>query len=304
MPDTSPILVVGSMALDTITTPHGTREAILGGAACYFSVGARLFAPVRLVGVVGEDFPEEHVALLRDRGVDLAGLERRPGGETFRWAGSYEGRMDVAETLRTELNVLGEFRPTLPEHYRDTPFVFLANGDPVTQGHVLDQMHDVKFAMLDTMNFWIDSAREALIEVMRRVDGVVMNDDEARALGESANLIRAMQNIAGLGVRTLIVKKGEHGSVLLHDGELFALPAHPLEEVVDPTGAGDSFASGVMGALARSGDLSFRGFKSALATGTVVASFTVESFGLAGLLAPTPEAIARRLEAFTAFVQF
>lgn len=300
----SSLLVVGSMALDTISTPHGNRENILGGAACFFSVGARNFTDVRLVGVVGEDFPEEHIQMLRDRGVDLTGLERRSGAKTFRWTGRYEGRMDVAETLDTQLNVLGEFKPTLPDAYLDTRYAFLANGDPVTQAHVRDQLKNSEFVLLDTMNFWIDGHRDNLLTAIRKVDGVIMNDDEARSLGESDNLIRAMQNVAKLGVRTLVVKKGEHGAVLLHEGQLFALPAYPLEEVHDPTGAGDSFASGFMGYVAEQKDVSFDGLKRALAHGTIVASFTVEGFGLDRIRAIDRDDINRRVEAFMAFTRF
>jgi sugar/nucleoside kinase (ribokinase family) len=292
------------MALDTISTPFGDRENCLGGAACFFSVGAQLFTAVQLVGVVGKDFPAEHVAMLRSKGIDLAGLERRNSGRTFRWSGHYEGRMDVAKTRDTQLNVLGEFRPTLPEAYRGTRYAFLANGDPVTQKHVRDQLQDPAFVLLDTMNFWIEGHRDALWQAIRAVDAVIMNDDEARTLGGSDNLIRAMTEIANQGIRTLIVKKGEHGSVLLKDGELFALPAYPLEEVRDPTGAGDSFASGVMGYLAESEDLSFQGLKMALAHGTVVASFTVEDFGLERLVRVSRDEVDARLEAFLAFIEF
>lgn len=298
------LLVVGSVALDTIATPHGERLGILGGAASFFSVGARHFSGVRLVGVVGEDFPEAHLDLFRSRGIDLAGLERRNGGRTFRWSGRYEGRMDTAETLRTDLNVLGSFKPELPASYLDSRYAFLANTDPVTQSYVRAQLRNPRFVLLDTMNFWIDGSKAALQEAMRGVDGVIMNDDEARALGSSPNLIRAMTNIANQGVRTLVVKKGEHGSVLLRDGQLFALPAYPLEEVRDPTGAGDSFASGFMGCLAEREDLTFSGLKLCLAYGTVVASYTVEGFGLERLLQIDRQDIERRLEAFLAFTRF
>ncbi|MAB91011.1 MAG: sugar kinase [Planctomycetes bacterium] len=295
------LLVTGSMALDTITTPHGTREAVLGGAASFFSVGARHFTDVRLVAVIGDDFPDEHVAMLRDRGIDIEGLERRAGAKTFRWTGRYAGRMDVAETLDTQLNVLGEFKPTLPGKFTDTPFAFLANGDPVTQAWVRDQLSPNAFVFLDTMNFWIEGSRDALLEAIRKVNGVVMNDDEARALGGSDNLIASVNRIADMGVSTLVVKKGEHGAILMKDGELFALPAYPLEAVFDPTGAGDTFASGFMGAVAESGDTTFQGLKRALAYGTVVASFTVEGFGLERLLEIDREEIDRRLEVFLKF---
>jgi hypothetical protein len=291
------------MALDSISTPHGSRDNCLGGSASFFSIGARHFTDLRLVAVIGDDFPEPHVDLFRQRRIDLNGLERRPGAKTFRWTGRYKGRMDVAETLKTELNVLADFRPTLPDAYRKTPFVFLANGDPITQSWVYDQLEEPRFVLLDTMNYWIDGHRDALLTAVSKVDGVVMNDDEARALGASSNLIRAMRNIIELGVRTLIVKKGEHGAVLLHDGELFALPAYPLEDVFDPTGAGDTFAAGFMGALAEEGDLSFPGLKRALAYGTVVASYTVEGFGLERLMEIERADIDRRLEAFLGFVR-
>ncbi len=298
------LLVVGSMAFDSISTPHGSREEILGGAATFFSVASRNFVPVGLVAVVGEDFPEEHLTMLRGREIDLAGLERRQGGRTFRWSGSYEGRMDCAKTLDTQLNVLGEFRPTLPEAYRKIPYVFLANGDPITQVHVIEQLEESSFVMLDTMNFWIDDHRENLMNAIRKVDGLIMNDEEALSLGGSTILIRAMLNISQLGVRTLIVKKGEHGAILLKDGELFALPAYPLEVVKDPTGAGDTFAAGVMGYLAESGSLDFATFKKALAYGTVVASYTVEDFGLDSLLRLTRSDIDRRFEALLDFTTF
>lgn len=298
------LLVTGSMALDTITTPHGTREAILGGAASFFSIGARHFTDIRLVGVIGDDFPEEHVTTLRDRGIDLEGLERRAGGKTFRWTGQYVGRMDVAETLDTQLNVLGEFKPTIPANFKDTPFAFLANGDPVTQVWVREQLGPDAFVLLDTMNFWIEGSREALVEAISKVDGVVMNDDEARAFGGSDNLIASMNRISELGVSTLVVKKGEHGAILMKDGELFALPAYPLESVFDPTGAGDTFASGFMGAVAETGDTSFQGLKRALAYGTVLASYTVEGFGLERLLEIDRNDIDRRLEAFLGFTSW
>lgn len=298
------VLVVGSVALDSIATPFGVRENILGGAACYFSVAASFFSKVRLVGVVGDDFPAEHVELLRSRGVALDGLERRAGSKTFRWTGSYEGRMDVAKTLKTELNVLGAFKPDVPAAWRKSPFVFLANGDPVTQLHVLDQMEGPAFTMVDTMNLWIEHARPKLLEVWRRVDGVVLNDEEARAMGESQNLVRAMNNIASRGVRLLVVKKGEHGSVMLKDGEFFALPAYPLEEVRDPTGAGDTFAAGFMGSLAETGDRSWSGLKQALAYATVTASYTVEKFSLDRLFEIGRADLDRRRDAFLAFTRY
>lgn len=297
------LLVVGSVALDSVTTPYGDREAVLGGAASYFSCAASLFTKVNLVGVVGEDFPAEHVKTFESRGIGLEGLERRAGARTFRWSGSYEGKMDVATTRRTDLNVLASFRPTLPVPLRAQPFVFLANGDPVTQNHVLDQLVARKFVLLDTMNLWISQSARELGAVVKRVDGVILNDDEARALAGDHNLVRAMTKLAKGGVRTLVVKKGEHGAVLLHEGEMFALPAYPLEDVRDPTGAGDTFAAGFMGHLARTGDLSWPNLKLALAVGTVVASFTVEAFSLDRILAIGKEDVDARLAAFLSFVR-
>jgi sugar/nucleoside kinase (ribokinase family) len=298
------VLVVGSVALDSIATPFGVRENILGGAACFFSVAASFYAPIRLVGVVGDDFPDEHVKMLRERGIDLLGLERRAGAKTFKWTGSYEGRMDVAKTIKTELNVLGAFRPEIPAAWRKSPFVFLANGDPVTQAHVLDQLDGPCFTMVDTMNLWIEHARPKLLEVWNRVDGVILNDEEARAMGGSQNLVRAMNAIAARGVRLVVVKKGEHGSVMLKDGEFFALPAYPLEEVRDPTGAGDTFAAGFMGRLAETGDVSWSGLKNALAYATVTASFTVEKFSLDRLLEIDRAALDRRRDAFLSFTRY
>ena len=298
------ILVVGSVALDSVTTPYGSRDDVLGGAASYFSCAASLFAKVSLVAVVGDDFPEAHVKTFADRKIGLSGLERRKGGQTFRWSGSYEGKMDAAKTRRTDLNVLASFRPTLPPDLRSHPYVFLANGDPVTQNHVLDQLTSRKFVLLDTMNLWIDHASAELSKVLERVDGVVLNDEEARSLAGDSNLIRAMGKLAKKGIRTLVVKKGEHGSVLLHDGTLFALPAYPLEDVRDPTGAGDTFAAGFLGHLAATGDLSLKSLKMALAYGTIVASFTVEKFSLDRILEITREDVERRLAAFLGFVKF
>jgi sugar/nucleoside kinase (ribokinase family) len=298
------LLVVGSVALDSVTTPYGDRQDVLGGAASYFSCAASLFTKVSLVGVIGEDFPAEHLKTFEQRGVDLRGLERRAGAKTFRWSGSYAGKMDVATTRRTDLNVLASFRPELPPELRAHPFVFLANGDPVTQDYVLDQLTNKKFVLLDTMNLWISQANEQLAKVVGRVDGLVLNDDEARSMAGDSNLIRAMAALAKRGLRTLVVKKGEHGSILLHEGNLFALPAYPLEDVRDPTGAGDTFAAGFMGHVARTGDLSWKNLKMALAYGTIVASFTVEAFSLDKLLEITKEDVDRRLEAFLGFVRF
>lgn len=290
-----PILVAGSMALDTITTPAGTREEILGGAASYFSVAASLFEHVRLVAVIGADFRDRDLEIFRRRNIDMGGIDRREDGETFRWTGRYEGRMESAQTLETRLNVLAQFRPTLPPHFRASNLVFLANTDPVTQEHVCGQLEAPRFVLLDTMNFWIGSQREQLLSAMRAAGNVILNDDEARALGGSSNLLVAVERIAAEGLETVVVKRGEHGALLYRGGRAFAVPAMPLRDVVDPTGAGDSFAGGFMGALAASNDLSFHGMRRALLYATVMASFTVQGFGMDRLVTVTRSEIEERL---------
>lgn len=297
------LLVVGSVALDTIKTPFGERRDILGGAASYFSVGASLFTKVRLVGVIGEDFPAEHVEFLRSRNIDLSGLTRIGGGKTFRWSGRYVGRMDSAETLETQLNVLGEHRPPIPENFLDSQFILLANDKPDNQLHVAERMKSRKFMMMDTMNLWIDHFRDGLKRVLTVVDGIVLNDEEARALGGDSNLIAAMRKISAMGPKTVLVKKGEHGSIIFSDGRYFALPAYPLESVRDPTGAGDTFAAGVMGYLASTGEVTFANLKLAMLYGTVLASYNVEDFGLDRLRTLTRADIDRRHAEFVEFLR-
>lgn len=297
------LLVVGSVALDTIKTPFGERREILGGAASYFSVGASLFTKVRLVGVIGEDFPAEHVEFLRSRNIDLSGLTRIGGGKTFRWSGRYVGRMDSAETLETQLNVLGEHRPPIPENFLDSQFILLANDKPDNQLHVAERMKSRKFMMMDTMNLWIDHFRDGLKRVLAVVDGIVLNDEEARALGGDSNLIAAMRKISAMGPKTVLVKKGEHGSIIFSEGRYFALPAYPLESVRDPTGAGDTFAAGVMGYLASTGEVTFANLKLAMLYGTVLASYNVEDFGLDRLRTLTRADIDRRHAEFVEFLR-
>lgn len=296
------LLVVGSIAFDSVSSPYGERQDILGGAASYFSVGASLFGPVRLVGVVGNDFPPEHEKLFASKGIDLSGLTRVEGGKTFRWSGRYVDRMDVAETLDTQLNVLGDHRPPIPEAFLDSEFVLLANDNPENQLHVATRMKDAKFVMMDTMNLWIDQFLDGVHAVLSVVDGIVLNDEEARALGGSPNLIAAMKRIAEMGPRCVLVKKGEHGSIILFEGVFFALPAYPLEMVHDPTGAGDTFASGVMGHLARRGVVDLPTLKVAMAYGTVVASYNVEEFGLDRLKSLEWSDIESRFNEFVRFV--
>jgi len=277
------LLVVGSVARDTIRTPHGEVQDALGGAAVYFSLAAHNFTDVRLVGVVGDDFDAGDIELLKSRGVDLAGLQVIEGGRTFRWSGEYSEDMNSRETLSVELNVFEHFEPVLPDGYGDSSFVFLANASPATQLSVLEQVESPLCVMADTMDLWIDIARDELVELLGRIDGISLNDAEALQLTGRKNLIDAGQAILDMGPATVIVKKGEHGAVLFTAGAVVALPAYPTGEVVDPTGAGDSFAGALMGSLAQAGAVDEERLKTAIAYGSVVASFTCEGFGTARL---------------------
>lgn len=291
------VLVVGSVAIDTVQTPFGTVEDVLGGAASYFALAASLFTPVRLVGVVGEDFPEAHVALLRRHRVDLAGLQRA-AGDTFRWAGRYDYDLNVAHTLVTRLNVFADFQPHLPDAYRDTAFVYLANIQPSLQLNVLEQVRRPTFVGLDSMNFWIGNpqTRAALSRVIERVDAVFMNDAEIRQYTSRYNLLEAARQVLAQGPRVVLIKKGEHGALAVSREGLFLAAAYPLEVVKDPTGAGDSFAGGFMGSLAESGDTSWAGIKRAMAYGSVVASFTVEDFSVNRLASLRSDEIRERYD--------
>jgi len=288
------VLVVGSVALDTVETPFGRMEETLGGSASYFSYAASLLAPVQLVGVVGDDFPEEHIEGFRRRGIDVAGLIRQPG-RTFRWWGRYRGTMNVAETLDVQLNVFGEFQPVVPDEYRETAFVFLANASPQVQLDVRRQVPGARLVMADTMNFWIENQRDGLLALLGEVDGVVVNDQEARQLTGADNLILAAREILDLGPRLVVVKKGEHGAMLVTETDLFQVPAYPTTKVKDPTGAGDSFAGGMMGHLARCGEVTDVHLREALAYGTVVASLTVEDFSLRRLATCSTQEVEDRL---------
>lgn len=300
------VLVIGSIALDTLETPFGRADELLGGAGSYFSLAASVMTPVQLVGVVGADFPEAHLAMLRDRGVDVQGVERVQNGKTFRWSGRYEYDMNMAETLDTQLNVFGEFRPDLPEKYRDSKYVYLANITPRLQLEVLEQVRQPAFVGLDSMNFWIgnpDTKRD-LTEVIERVNAVFMNDAEIRQYTGKYNLFEAARDVLKLGPRVVLMKKGEHGAVAVSDEGVFVAAAYPLESVRDPTGAGDSFAGGFMGHLAQTGDTSWVGVKRAMVFGSVIASFAVEAFGVEGLLRMTRDDIARRYETLRQFTMF
>jgi len=287
------ILVVGSVAYDDVETPFGKVERALGGSATYFASAASLFAPVRMVAVVGEDFDRGSLAFLEKRGVDTSGVTVAEG-ETFRWSGSYGEEMGDATTHATLLNVFQDFRPEIPESFRDSRFVFLANIDPELQLSVLDQVRKPELVVCDTMNFWIHGKREALLRLLERVDVFLLNESEAKMLADVSSPIRAARIIEGMGPRRIVMKLGEYGVQLLGDGKVYRLPAYPVEEVRDPTGAGDSFAGGFVGFLAESGDLSFEGMHRALLAGAVCASFNVESFSMDRLREVDRRAVDRR----------
>ncbi len=300
------VLVIGSIALDTLETPFGKADEQLGGAGSYFSLAASALTPVQLVGVVGADLPERHLDTLRNHGVDLTGVQRVDGGKTFRWKGKYEYDMNVAHTIDTQLNVFGDFQPNLPESYRDTEYVYLANITPRIQLDVLEQVHNPKFVGLDSMNFWIGNpeTKPDLTEVIKRVNAVFMNDAEIRQYTGKYNLFEAAREILSLGPQVVLMKKGEHGAVVVSRDGIFVAAAYPLETVKDPTGAGDSFAGGFMGYLAESQDTSWEGIKRAMVFGSVIASFAVETFGTDGLLAMQREAIHDRYETLRQCVLF
>jgi sugar/nucleoside kinase (ribokinase family) len=292
------VLVIGSIALDTLETPFGKADEMLGGAGSYFSLAASALTPVQMVGVVGSDLPEQHLETLRAHGVDLQGVQRVENGKTFRWKGRYEYDMNVAHTLDTQLNVFGEFQPNLPESYRATEYVYLANITPRLQLDVLDQVRNPRFVGLDSMNFWIGNSETKLdlTEVIKRVTAVFMNDAEIRQYTGKYNLFEAARDVLNLGPQVVLMKKGEHGAVAVSREGIFVAAAYPLEVVKDPTGAGDSFAGGFMGYLAESGDSSWPSIKRAMIFGSVIASFAVETFGPDGLLQMQREAIEERYE--------
>jgi sugar/nucleoside kinase (ribokinase family) len=298
------LLVTGSIGIDTVETPHGRAADVLGGSAIYFSLAASLFAPVRLVGVVGEDFPRERLDVFKDRPVDLAGIERRAGSKTFRWHGRYIGDMNAAETLRTELNVLGEAGPQIPPAFADSQVVFLANTHPVLQRELLSRLRHARLVVADTMNLWIETARDELLKTLGMVHGVVLNDGEARLLTGRTHLIEAGRRILDLGPRFVVIKKGEHGAALITRDDSCVLPAYPTTRVIDPTGAGDSFAGGMLGYLASIGRWEMPDLRSAMARGTVTASFTIEGFSHEGLVRATRTAVEERLAALRRIVHF
>lgn len=295
------LLVVGSTAFDTVETPHGTAKDCLGGSSTYFALAARLFTKVRLVSVVGQDFPAEHRQLLTQHGIDIAGLEEKPG-KTFRWHGRYSADMNSRTTIDVKLNTFGSFQPKVPSSFQDSPFVFLANGAPATQLSVLQQMHAPKFIVADTMDLWIERERDGLLELLRKVHGVILNDAEAKQLTGESNLIKAGKKVLALGPSLVILKKGEHGCFLFSNYFHYAIPAYPTESVVDPTGAGDSFAGGFMGYLDGCDHLNFSNMKRALAYGTVTASLNVEGFGVSRIAAADRATVDRRYHELLQFV--
>jgi len=297
------ILVVGSVAFDSIETPFGRVDNVLGGSATYFSTSASFFTDVSLVAVVGDDFPQEHTDFLKSRNIDLRGLSRSPG-RTFHWKGRYGYDLNEAQTLETHLNVFETFKPIIPEGYADAEFLFLANIDPELQMEVLDQVEGPRIIACDTMNFWISSKPEALKRVIERVDIFIINEGEARQLSGEANLVKASRKLLDLGVKTLIVKRGEYGVLMFTRSSIFSAPAYPLEEVFDPTGAGDTFAGGFMGYLANTGDTSEEGIRQAIIFGSVMASFNVEDFSLNRLKSLDYREIEERYRSFKAMTHF
>jgi sugar/nucleoside kinase (ribokinase family) len=297
------ILVVGSVAFDSVETPFGKVDNVLGGSATYFSTSASFFTDVSLVAVVGDDFPQEHIEFLQSRNIDLGGLVRHPG-KTFHWKGRYGYDLNEAQTLETHLNVFETFRPRIPDQYGDAEYLFLANIDPVLQKEVLGQVRRPRIVACDTMNFWIASKPDELKSVIEQVDIFIINEGEARQLSGESNLVKAARRLLDLGVKTLIVKRGEYGVLMFNRSSVFSAPAYPLEEVFDPTGAGDTFAGGFMGYLANTGDVSDEGIRQAIVFGSVMASFNVEDFSLNRLKRLDYREIEERYRSFKAMTHF
>jgi len=298
------LLVTGSIGIDTVETPFGTREDVIGGSAVYFAHAASFFTPVRLVGVVGEDCPKSLMDAIKNPKINSAGLEVRKGSKTFRWHGSYVKDMNEAVTVEVDLNVLAERAAKIPEEFLDSQYVFLANTHPALQQETLGKLGSVKLAVADTMNLWIQTERQHLEKLLTKIHGLVLNDGEARLLTGQKNLIVAARDVLKMGPKFVVIKKGEHGCLLVSERDTFVLPAFPADKVVDPTGAGDSFAGGMMGYLSTQGGLTSATLKRALAYGTVVASFTISDFSLGGLTAATRDQIDERWEKFKSAMSF
>jgi sugar/nucleoside kinase (ribokinase family) len=299
-----PLLVVGSVAFDSVETPAARRERVLGGSAVFFSYAASYFGPVRLVGAVGEDWPAEHTKLLQARGIDTSGLQIIPGGKTFFWRGKYRPNMNDRDTMEVQLNVLEQFNPVLPESFRRCKFLFLANGSPSVQVRVLEQLPGATLTVADTMDLWIKETHSEVLDLLKRIDGLVLNDAEAKLLTEDENLVRAGHRVLKMGPKFVVIKKGEHGAMFFSEHETYVMPAYPTINLVDPTGAGDSFAGGMMGYLAECGNFEPRTLKTAMAYGIVVASFTVEDFSLDRLRKIERADIQRRMEEYRKMLSF
>jgi sugar/nucleoside kinase (ribokinase family) len=297
------LLVVGSVAFDSVKTPFGEAEEALGGSATYFSLASGFFNDVQMVAVVGDDFPEEEIPFLNSRNIDTEGLQRVPG-KTFRWKGEYTYELNEAHTLETQLNVFETFSPEIPESYRDARYVFLGNIDPELQLSVLRQVRKPEFVGLDTMNFWIERKRDELLEVIKHVDVLTINDGEARQLTDEVNLVKAAHRILSQGPRILIIKRGEYGVLMFNGTRVFAAPAYPLEAVFDPTGAGDTFAGGMMGYLANVQTISDETLRRAIVFGSVMASFNVEDFSMNRLRKLTYREIENRFRMFKTLTHF
>lgn len=297
------VLVVGSIALDSVKTPFGDVQDVLGGSATYFSTSASYFTDVSLVAVVGDDFPEKHIQFLKMKKVDLSGLERAKG-RTFRWKGKYGYDLNEAHTLETQLNVFQQFKPKLPEQYKSADIVFLANIDPDLQREVLKQVENPKIVAADTMNFWIEGKKDSLIKTLGSVDILTINDGEARQLADEPNLVKAAEKISSFGPKTLIIKRGEYGVLMFHENTVFSAPAYPLESVFDPTGAGDTFAGGFMGYLSNIMDWGEPNMRKAIVMGSVMASFNVEAFSLDGIRSLEYEEIKTRYREFKRLAHF
>lgn len=300
------LLIVGTVAFDAIETPFGKTDKILGGAGTFIGLSASHFnLQSAIVSVVGEDFPQEYIDLLKSRNIDVTGLEVVKGGKTFFWSGKYHNDLNSRDTLVTELNVLADFKPVVPENFKNADVVMLGNLHPLVQSSVLDQLSEKpKLVVLDTMNFWMDCALEELKDVMKRVDVITINDEEARQLSGEYSLVKAAAKIHEMGPKYVVIKKGEHGALLFHNKEVFFAPALPLEEVFDPTGAGDTFAGGFSGFITQSENISFENMKSAIVHGSNLASFCVEKFGTERMVNLTKEEVQSRLKQFKALTQF
>ncbi len=302
----SKLLAVGTVAFDAIETPFGKTDKILGGSATFVGLAASQFGiKTGLVSVVGDDMPTAYLTMLNERNIDTSGVEVVQGGKTFFWSGRYHNDMNSRDTLITDLNTLADFNPVVPESFKDAPIVMLGNLHPLTQSSVLDQLSEKpKMVILDTMNFWMDSALDDLVDVIKRVDVITINDEEARQLSGEYSLVNAAKKIHEMGPKYVVIKKGEHGALLFNEGNMFFAPALPLAEVFDPTGAGDTFAGGFAGYIAKTEDISFENMKNAVIYGSNLASFCVEKFGTERMQDLTKEEVHKRLQSFKELTQF